>query len=328
MTSSNSKKASVEEGCDPKKRLAPGVYPAVVTPLTYEGGVDEVALAAHCQALLKQGCAGIAPLGTTGESNSLSMVSRRRVIEAIALNVDPGRLIAGTGCCALDDAVELTKAAVRAGISRVLVLPPFYYKEVTEEGLYRFYSELIERVGSGQLGLYLYNFPRHAVVSIPMSLLRRLVLRYPDTVLGIKDSSETLSFMTCIRKELPQLQVFCGMESQFLSCLQQGAAGCITALGNITPQLCVSVFEHRSSPAAGQDAQERLSDVFRHFGQYPIVPALRQVLFDRTGNLSWRRPLAPLMPLSSTQIHELAAARDLQVLTAWMSANGRRDCVE
>src|SRR6185369_13016680 len=150
---------------------------------------DAERLVAHCQWLLSQNC-GLAVFGTNSEANSLSVNERIALLDALlAADVDPARMMPGTGCCALTDTVRLTAHAVQLGCAGVLMLPPFYYKDVSDEGLYRTFSDIIQRVGDARLRIYLYHIPPVAVVGISLPLIERLLQAYPGTTAGIKDSS-------------------------------------------------------------------------------------------------------------------------------------------
>ena len=128
--------------------------------------------------------------GTNSEANSLSMEERLNLLdELVAAGVDPSRMMPGTGCCSIMETVKLTKQAVGHGCAGVLMLPPFYYKDVSEEGLYRYFSEVVQRVGDARLKIYLYHIPPVAVVGITPKLVERLLAAYPDAIAGMKDSS-------------------------------------------------------------------------------------------------------------------------------------------
>ena len=157
-----------------------GVLSPVVTPFDKDLSPDPERFIAHCRWLLTQNC-GLAVFGTNSEANSLSVNERIALLDALlAADVDPSRMMPGTGCCALTDTVRLTEHAVKAGCAGVLMLPPFYYKDVTEDGLYRNFSEVVERVGDARLRIYLYHIPPVAVVGITPELVERLLKNYPD----------------------------------------------------------------------------------------------------------------------------------------------------
>jgi 4-hydroxy-tetrahydrodipicolinate synthase len=285
-----------------------GVYAAVLTPLTRELEPDLRTFLAHCRWLLQNGCDGLAPLGTTGESNSLSVRQRLALIEAVAgAGLPMHRVIAGAGSCALADAVEVTRAATAAGCGGVLLLPPFYYKNPSEEGLFAFFAEVIERVGSPKLRIYLYHFPQLSTVPITAGLVGKLSAAYPRTVVGLKDSSGDWSNTANLLKEFPGFEVFSGSEEFLLANLRAGGAGCISAVVNVTAPLAQAVYGHFMNGGEPEAAQQELTAVRVVLGSYPLQAALKQVVSAITGDPGWLNILPPNRPLSQAQARELMA---------------------
>src|SRR6266496_1368929 len=166
-----------------------GVLAPVVTPFKADLAPYSRRFIAHCKWLLSQNC-GLAVFGTNSEANSLSMEERLNLLDELVVGgVDPARMMPGTGCCSIMETVKLTKQAVGNGCAGVLMLPPFYYKDVGEEGLYRYFSEVVQRVGDARLKIYLYHIPPVAVVGITTGLVERLLAAYPNAIAGMKDSS-------------------------------------------------------------------------------------------------------------------------------------------
>src|SRR6266576_1975751 len=212
-----------------------GVLAPVVTPFKADLSPDRERFMRHCQWLLSQNC-GLAPFGTTSEANSMSTDERISLLEAlIAAGIDPSRMMPGTGCCSITDTVELTAHAVKHGCAGVLMLPPFYYKDVSEEGLYRYFSEVVQRVGDARLKIYLYHIPRVAVVGITTGLVERLLAAYPNAIAGLKDSSgdwnNTKTFLDAFARD--RFDVFVGSESFLLANMRNGGAGTISATANV-----------------------------------------------------------------------------------------------
>src|SRR5260221_4512947 len=215
-----------------------GVYAAVLTPLNSALEPDPALFVQHCRWLLDNGCDGLAPLGTTGEANSLSVEQRIALIEAAAGSGIPmAKFIPGSGSCALADAVKVTRAAVKAGAAGALLLPPFYYKNPTEDGLFAFFSEVIERVGDARLRVYLYHFPQLSTVPITLHLVARLMKAFPGAIAGLKDSSGDWSNTAKLLQEFPGFGVFSGSEEFLLANLRAGGVGCISASTNVTAAL-------------------------------------------------------------------------------------------
>src|SRR5437588_12332853 len=166
-----------------------GVLAPVVTPFKGDLSPDRQRFIGHCKWLLSQNC-GLAVFGTNSEANSLSVKERSMLLDAlVAAGIDPSRMMPGTGCCSITETVKLTAEAVKRGCAGVLMLPPFYYKGVSEEGLYRYFSEVVQHVGDPRLRIYLYHIPPVAVVGLTVGLVERLLKSYPNVIAGMKDSS-------------------------------------------------------------------------------------------------------------------------------------------
>jgi 4-hydroxy-tetrahydrodipicolinate synthase len=284
-----------------------GVFAAVLTPLDRALEPDVPAFVAHCRWLLEQGCDGLVPIGTTGEANSLSVRQRMGLIAALQKSGIPmTRFIIGTGSCALADAVELTRAATAAGAAGVLVVPPFYYKQPSEDGLARFYSELIERTGVSGLRLYLYHFPQLSTVPITPGLIRRLLAAYPATVVGLKDSSGEWSYSANLLKEFPGFGVFSGSEGFLLANLRAGGVGCISANVNVLAPLAHRVYVAWRD-GRGDEPQKDLDAARAVLDKYPLPAAVKHVMSAITGNPAWNQILPPNQALSPEHGRELIA---------------------
>ena len=279
-----------------------GVLSPVVTPFGRDLSPDPARFIAHCRWLLSQNC-GLAVFGTNSEANSLSTNERIALLEALlAADIDPSRMMPGTGCCALTDTVRLTEHAVKAGCAGVLMLPPFYYKDVSEEGLYRSFSEVVERVGDTRLRIYLYHIPPVAVVGITTGLVERLLKKYPTAIAGMKDSSgdwnNTRTFLDAFAKS--GFDIFPGSESFLLAGMKNGGAGCISATANVNPAAIDRLYrDWRKSDADLQ--QEALNVVRKTVGQYVMIPALKAVVAHFTKDPQWAAVRPPLTELTAAQ---------------------------
>jgi 4-hydroxy-tetrahydrodipicolinate synthase len=279
-----------------------GVLSPVVTPFNKDLSPDPQRFIAHCQWLLTQGC-GLAVFGTNSEANSLSVNERIALLDALlAADVDPSRMMPGTGCCALTDTVRLTEHAVKAGCAGVLMLPPFYYKDVSEEGLYRNFSEVVERVGDARLRIYLYHIPPVAVVGITPGLVERLLKKYPTAIAGMKDSSgdwnNTKTFLDAFARS--GFDIFPGSESFLLAGLKNGGAGCISATANVNPAAIDRLFRDWRKPDA-ELQQEALNVVRKTVGQYVMIPALKAVVAHYSKDPEWAAVRPPLTELTAAQ---------------------------
>lgn len=288
-----------------------GLLVPAITPFTRDLVPDPAAFVGHAKWLLDEGAGGLAPFGTTSEANSLSVAERMTLLEALVEGgIKPALLMPGTGCVALPDSIALTAHAVALGVGGVLMLPPFYYKGVSDDGLFASYAEIIERVGDARLQIYLYHIPPQAVIGISLDLIERLRARYPDTIAGIKDSSGEWENTAAILKAHPDLTVFPGSEVFLMQGLGAGAAGCITATGNINPAGISAVYnaylsgDHQEAVAAQEKAT-----AFRQICQdYPLVPAIKALLARKNvaPELATVRP--PLLGLDDARADALEAA--------------------
>ena len=290
-----------------------GVFAAVLTPFDEAGAPDSAALALHCRWLLRNGCDGLSVLGTTGEGNSLSVEERLALLERLVSDGIPARvLLPGTGCCAIPDTVRLTKRAVQLGTPAVLMLPPFYYKNVSEDGLLAAYAEVLERVGDSRLRVYLYHFPQMSGVSVTPALIERLLARYPDSVAGMKDSSGELVNMAENARRFPGFDVFSGSDELLLPLLRAGGAGCITAVANVAASVAAQVYAawRTGDEAAAEQAQTRLTAIRKEFLPYPLSASLKEIVARNTGRARWRILRPPLVPLFTADAAALARALD------------------
>jgi 4-hydroxy-tetrahydrodipicolinate synthase len=277
------------------------VFAPVLTPFRRDLAPDAQRLAAHCRWLLAHGCAGLAPFGTTSEANSLSVDEREQLLEQLlASGVPPGALLPGTGCCAIPDTVRLSRLAVRGGCAGVLMLPPFYYKAVTEDGLFRSVAEVIERVGDDRLRVYLYHIPPVAHVGYGPALVERLLAAYPRVVAGMKDSSgdwkNTQAMLGAFAAS--GFDVFVGSERFLLANLRAGGVGCITATANVNPAAIARLYREWESPEAPA-LQEELNAMRSLFEQNPAIPALKAVVAHESDDPEWRTVRPPLAPLAA-----------------------------
>ena len=283
-----------------------GVLSPVVTPFDGDLAPDFGRWIDHCRWLQAQDC-GLAVFGTNSEANSLSARERMDLLErGLEAGLDPTRMMPGTGSCALTEAVELTSLAVKGGCSGVLMLPPFYYKDLSVDGLYAFYSEVIQRVGNDRLGLYLYHIPQFAGVPIPHDLIERLVRNYPDTVLGIKDSSGDWSNTKAMLDRFPGFGVFCGSESFLLDNMRNGGAGCISATANINAPAIVDLFDNWQEVDA-DDRQAKVTRFRKAIEGFAMIPALKSTIAIETGDTAWNAVRPPLTPLDDAAQSQLAA---------------------
>ncbi len=284
-----------------------GVLSPVLTPFTQDLSPDTERFVAHCRWLLEQGVNGLAVFGTTSEANSLSVGERMQLLDAlVGEGIRPDLLMPGTGCCSLTDTVQLTRHAVQNGCGGVLLLPPFYYKAVNEDGLFTHIAEVIERVGDDRLRIYLYHFPGIAVVCYSLNLIERLVKDYPSIVIGLKDSSGDWSNTESVLKQFPDLEVFPGSEVFLLPAMRAGGAGCITATANVNAAAIRNLYDHWQTPEA-EMLQADVSSLRKMIDGYPMIPALKQIIAHFRNDPSWCALRPPLVGLNDAQVQSLIA---------------------
>jgi 4-hydroxy-tetrahydrodipicolinate synthase len=291
---------------EPSENRPRGVLSPVVTPFDRSLKPDGERLARHCRWLLDNDV-GLAVFGTNSEANSMSVTEKLGLLEQlVAAGIPPGRMMPGTGCCALTDTVEMTRQAVQLGCSGVLMLPPFYYKGVSDEGLFRSYAEVIERVGDDRLRIYLYHIPPVAQVPISLALIERLLKAYPRIIAGIKDSSGDWSnTQAMLERFQPQgFDVFAGSETFLLATLRAGGAGCISATANVNPSAIARLAQQwREANADRQQAD--LDAVRKIFQSMPMIPALKAAIAHYSGDATWTIVRPPLVSLTEQQIGKL-----------------------
>jgi 4-hydroxy-tetrahydrodipicolinate synthase len=285
-----------------------GVLSPVVTPFVNDLGPDADRLIAQCQWLLSQNV-GLAVFGTNSEANSLSVdekiVLLDRLVEA---GIDTNRMMPGTGCCALTDTVKLTAHAAKLGCAGTLMLPPFYYKGVSDDGIFANFAEVIERVGNESLRIYLYHIPPVAQVGFSTDLIERLVIRYPKIIVGIKDSSgDWNNTFAMLERKWDDFRVFVGSESFLLANMRSGGAGCISATANVNPAAIDHLYQTWQDGDADSQ-QQALDEIRSTVMAYPMIPALKATVAEFSGDDQWRTVRPPLVNLAKDKSAELAAA--------------------
>lgn len=282
-----------------------GVLCPVVTPFAADLAPDAGLLGAQCRWLLSQNV-GLAVFGTNSEANSLSVDEKTKLlISLVEDGIDPQRMMPGTGSCALSDSVTLTRIAVKLGCAGVLMLPPFYYKAVSDDGLFAYFAEVIERTADKRLRVYLYHIPPIAQVGISPALIERLIKAYPGTIAGIKDSSGDWSFAeSLLARGWDDFSVFVGSETLLLQNMRAGGAGCISATANINPAAIHALFENWQATDADA-AQQALSDLRAIVQKQPMIAALKTTIAHYSGKPDWRRVRPPLTELTPAQQQQL-----------------------
>lgn len=279
-----------------------GIYPASLTPMHADYSCNEEELGRHCQDLLQRGCSGVVLFGTTGEGTAFSVDERIKIIKGvIRFGINPNQLIIGVSSTSIVDAVKLVDAAMKSGCSAVLVLPPFYYKNVSDEGVIAFYRYLVQQVSN--VKMLLYHIPQFSGVPITLNVIRTLRQEFPEQIVGIKESEGNLPLTKEILLQIPDFSVLVGHELQVIEAVRMGAAGSIGGFSNAFPELVYSLY------ACGKDNQkpdrnQTLYEIAQIVKKYPLFPALKQLVEIQKGK-SWHVMRPPLIPLSFEQAQEL-----------------------
>ena len=288
-------------------QLFSGVIAPVLTPYDANLDPDPARFADHAAWLLEDGCTGLAPFGTTGEALSLGLAERRRLLDALLdAGLDPARLMPGTGLCSIPDTVELCRHAVEAGCGGVMVLPPFYFKGASDDGVFEHFREVIDRIADARLRVYLYHIPPQAVVGFPVELVGRLIDAFPGVVVGLKDSSGDWSYSAALLAAYPGFRVLSGSETFLLDNLRHGGGGCITATGNVNARRIRAVYDAYRAGAddadtdaeANADAlQAEVSAMRACIQAKPVIPALKHVVAHYREDPGWAAVRPPFRPL-------------------------------
>lgn len=285
--------------------LPSGVFAASVTPLKKDHTIDLDKLVDHCHWLLQNGNDGICFMGTTGEANSFSIEERESALNyIIKKGIPPYRLMVGTGCCAITDTIRLTRHAVGQKVGGVLILPPFYYKGVTDEGLFQYFSALIKKENDPDLKIYLYHFPKMTGVPFSTALVKRLVEAFPGVIVGMKDSSGDWNNMKTVLETIPGFKLYSGTEKYFLDVLRLGGAGCISATTNLTGKIAAKVAAQNDA-AQADEWQAKLTAARLAFEGVSFIAGVKHVLAQWQGDSEWLNIRPPNTALTTEQVTEL-----------------------
>ncbi|MBL6945117.1 MAG: dihydrodipicolinate synthase family protein [Rhodospirillales bacterium] len=284
-----------------------GVFAAVMTPLREDLTIDSDHLAAHCRTLLDEGCHGVSLFGTTGEGPGFSAEERMAGLEAVAAaEIGVENILPGTGCAALPDTVRLTRHAIGLGCSNILLMPPFFFKEPSDEGVFQLYRSVIEGVNDASLRVYIYNFPAVTGVWIRPSVVERLISEFPDAIAGVKDSSGDWDYLGALLA-IPGLAVFSGWEAILPRLLAAGGAGNISGLANVIAPTLRHVYD--TCPAdPNHPLMLGISELVAAVVEHPVIPAIRALAANLRNDPDWRRIRPPLSPLDAQSERALMSA--------------------
>jgi 4-hydroxy-tetrahydrodipicolinate synthase len=289
-----------------------GIYVAAISPLNSTLDIDQDRLIEHCTWLLDKGASGILIMGTTGEANSFSIDERKSTIIAVLNSGIPvKKIMVGTGCCSYKDTIDLTNHALSLGIKHILMLPPFYYKNIDDEGLLNYFEKVIRYVDSKDWKLYLYHFPAMSGVFFNNSFIKRLIEKFPNQIAGMKDSGGDWSHMKNMRQIFPDIKTFAGNEKFLSDILDINGSGCISATINLSVSLAARLLSEKDH-SKRSELQSRLNQLREVIEKYPIIPAIKHTAGIIHGDKSWDRLRPPLCHLTPEQLKNLT--KDLNTI--------------
>lgn len=283
-----------------------GVIAAIPTPVNGAGNFDSVMFLEHANWALEHGCDGLNVLGSTGEASTLSVSQRKSVMDFASANLPLDRLMVGTGTPALDETIELTMLAAKLGFPVALVLPPYYYKPVSNEGLRDWYLAVHDALGDRSLELFFYNYPQMTGINLSVDLIADLNRRAPQRFTGIKDSSGNLDYCASLVAAASKLRVFPSSETTLAGAHKTGFSGCISATANITAPICARVWS--TTDATVPEDIQSLQTQREQITQCPLIPAIKYLVGQRSNNKKWEQAMPPFQPLNETQRASLDAA--------------------
>lgn len=292
-----------------------GIWPALLTPLTPDLEVDLPAFTRHARALLEAGCAGVTPFGTTGEGPSFSVEERKQGVEALVREIPARQILVSTSCASLEDVLALTRHAVGLGAWGCLMMPPFFHKDVSEQGVVDAYAYVIDRVSDPRLRIVLYHLPKLSGVPLTHGVISNLLERYPHSIVALKDSgcdlSTSLGFADAF---MGRIGVHVGNEADLPALARRGSAGAVSGIANFLPRLVRRLVERPEAAAAELAAAKRVIELAT---SYPLTAAMKGIMAIVSGEERWLAVRPPLVPL---QKHELEALR-----RRWLSIDRGRD---
>jgi 4-hydroxy-tetrahydrodipicolinate synthase len=282
-----------------------GLWCAMLTPLAASGGVDSGRLVAHAQRLLAQGVDGVAPFGTTGEGQSFGVSERIAGVEALlAAGIPTTRVVAATGCAALSETITLTRHGMQSGCAACLVLPPFFWKSVSDDGLFAWYARIVESIGDARLRIILYHIPQVSGTPLSVDLVARLALAYPGVIVGVKDSAGDWNHTQALLARMPQLAILVGHEPHLPRLLRAGGAGTICGVANLFPGLVRALM----LPGVTAADQARVATFIEIAFRQPFLAGFKAILAERLRDPGWLAVRPPLVALDETVRRTLLAA--------------------
>lgn len=275
-----------------------GIMPAAITAFNADFSLNAKGTISFYRTMLDAGCDGVVSMGTTGEANSLSFRERCTMIDAVADSGFAGKVIAGIGCCNLPETAELGRISASAGLNALLIMPPFFYRGISDDGVFAAYAHVIEQLGPDPLPVYIYDFPKMTGIDIALETIARLRETFPGLIAGLKNSAGDFEEMKAQDAAFDDFDVFAGSEEYLLPALQAGLAGSISAGFNAFAADGAALMGAWQSPEA--EAMQMKITAKRHvLAAYPLIPASKALIGEADSTYRAMRP--PLMPLTPDQ---------------------------
>ena len=292
-----------------------GVIAAIITPIDASGNPDHARLVARARHLLATGCDGLNLLGTTGEATSFSLAQRQAIMHAVAdAGLPLDQMMVGTGAASVQDAVALAITAAELGFGAALVLPPFYYKPVTNEGIVRYIGAIVEATAASNLPIFLYNIPGQSGVAYTAELVALLQQTFGTRIGGLKDSSGDIAYAEQIAALLPAIRVFPSNEAVLLRAHAGDFAGCISATANLNSAHCARAYHN-----GDQVALDIAVSVRALFNGLPLVPGVKAVAARLAQDATLADLMPPLTQLSDAEGAQLWQRFDALPPASWAS---------
>lgn len=274
-----------------------GIFAASLTPLKNDLSIDLPAMIKHCKWLLDNGCDGILIFGTTGEGISFSLTEKKEtILYLVEQGIPSHKLIVGTGLCAYTETVSLSQFSLDNGIKKLLMLPPYFYKNVTDDGLFNYFDRVIKELGIRECKIYLYHLPTISPIGFSFELIERLITKYPEVVVGMKDSGGDWTHMQQIMTRFPSFNLLPGTETYLLNILKAGGLGCISASVNITVALAAEVYKNWQNKDMTNQMNE-IINIRKTVAVFPMIPALKSIMSRKTGKANWQNVRPPLVKM-------------------------------
>ena len=304
---------------------------AVTTPVAPDLAPDIERLGRRCTTLMEQGCDGVTLFGTTGEGAEFSVTHRTAALEAVARQIDPACIIVSAGALPIPDIVALARHSCDQKTAGVLLMPPCVYRGgITEDGTFRFYADVIERIARDDLRLYLYHFPDICGVPITPTVVRRLDERYPGLIAGVKDSGGNADFTEALLRRFSHLSIFTGTEIHVPQVMASGARGTICGLANVMPRLMRAMFD-LPSPFERRKLIPFMLAGDNILCRGPFIPSIKAVVADAEGDAEWRRVIPPMAELPMTEGRRMVEdfrRWDAALPAAWRSLHRDGDAAD